>query len=165
MKAIFFDASGVLYYRRDKQGAMRAFLERHHLPAPPFKQVRQARADAHARASIGELSREAYFDAVLAAWGVIAPALQAEGHQVLAAARRDFVLYDGVVEMVQTLWTRGFKLGIVTDTVTPTAETLRCFAHQGYRLGRLCKLYGGGRTQARPTHLPSRPHSEWCCTC
>jgi HAD superfamily hydrolase (TIGR01509 family) len=131
MKAIFFDASGVLYYRRDKQGAMRAFLERHHLPAPPFKQVRQARADAHARASIGELSREAYFDAVLAAWGVIAPALQAEGHQVLAAARRDFVLYDGVVEMVQTLWTRGFKLGIVTDTVTPTAETLRCFAHQG----------------------------------
>src|SRR5205823_6091304 len=55
----------------------------------------------------------------------------AEGHQILAAARNDFVLYDGVIEMVQTVRRRGFKLGIVTDSVTPTAETLRCLAEQG----------------------------------
>jgi epoxide hydrolase-like predicted phosphatase len=131
MKAIFFDASGVLYYRRNKYGAMQAFLERHHLPMPNLKEVRRATADARARASIGALSRTAYFDAVLAACGATAPALQAEGHQVLAAARHDFVLYNGVVEMVQTLRTRGFKLGIVTDTVTPTAETLHYLAEQG----------------------------------
>jgi hypothetical protein len=109
MKAIFFDASGVLYYRRNKYEAMQAFLERHHLPVPNLKEVRRATADARARASIGELSRTAYFDAVLAACGVTAPALQAKGHRVLAAARHDFVLYDEVMEMVQTLRTRGFK--------------------------------------------------------
>src|SRR5947207_14985163 len=50
---------------------------------------------------------------------------------MLSTARRDIVLYEGVVKMVQTLCTRVFKLSIVTDTVTPTTETLCYFAHQG----------------------------------
>ena len=44
MQAIFFDANGVLYYRVDKHGSMRSFLERQHLPVPSAKTVHQTTA-------------------------------------------------------------------------------------------------------------------------
>jgi len=87
MRAIFFDANGVLYYRVDKNRPMRMFLERHQLPVPPAETVREAMVDMRGRAFIGIISKAVYYDAVLAAWGVTDPRLREEGHRVQDAAQ------------------------------------------------------------------------------
>lgn len=131
MKGMFFDASGVLYHQPHRNQAICAFLERHGLPIPDVKQVKRLTKDATSRAGVGALNREAYFDILLAAWGVTDPSLRAEGHAALAANRTNFVLYPGVVEVLQTLRARSFKLGVVTDTLMTTEEILGRFAQQG----------------------------------
>jgi HAD superfamily hydrolase (TIGR01509 family) len=131
MQAIFFDANGVLYYRVDKHGPMRAFLERHHLRVPSAKTVHQATAAVRKRAFVGAIAKADYYDAVLAAWGVTDPRLRAEGHRVQDAAQAAIILYTGVPETLQTLKARGFKLGIVTNSVATTSDKLRWFREGG----------------------------------
>ena len=48
---------------------MRMFLERQHLPIPPAHTVREAISDVRGPAFVGTISKAAYYDAVLAAWG------------------------------------------------------------------------------------------------
>ena len=131
MQAIFFDANGVLYYRVDKHAPMRTFLERHHLPVPSPTTVHQTTAGVRKRASVGAISKADYYDAVLAAWGVAEPRLRAEGHRVQDAAQAAIILHAGVPETLQTLKARGFKLGIVTNSVATTADKLRWFREGG----------------------------------
>jgi len=131
MQAIFFDANGVLYYRVDKHGPMRAFLERHHLRVPSAKTVHQATAAVRKRAFVGAIAKADYYDAVLAAWGVTDPQLRAEGHRVQDAAQAAIILHTGVPETLQTLKARGFKLGIVTNSVATTSDKLRWFREGG----------------------------------
>jgi HAD superfamily hydrolase (TIGR01509 family) len=131
MQAIFFDANGVLYYRVDKHGSMRAFLERHHLPVPLTEMVRQATAAVRERAFIGAISKATYYDTVLAAWGVTDPQLQAEGHRVQDTAQAAIILYAGVLETLPVLKARGFKLGIITNAVASTTDKLRWFHNSG----------------------------------
>jgi HAD superfamily hydrolase (TIGR01509 family) len=125
MKVVFFDASGVLYYRPDKYRLVRDFLRRHNLPVPEARSVRRSTRDIHEHASTGAVSLETYRDALLAAWGAAAPELRAEGQQVLAAAEHDVCLYEGVANTAKGLRKRGFKLGVVTDTVVSTPDALR----------------------------------------
>jgi HAD superfamily hydrolase (TIGR01509 family) len=131
MQAIFFDANGVLYYRVDKHGSMRAFLERHHLPVPSAKIVHQTTAAVRERAFVGAISKAAYYDTVLAAWGVTDPQLRDEGHCVQDAAQAAIILYPGILETLPVLKARGFKLGIITNAVASTTDKLRWFHHSG----------------------------------
>jgi putative hydrolase of the HAD superfamily len=125
MRAIFFDANGVLYYRVDKNRPMRMFLERHQLPVPPATTVRDATVDMRGRAFIGAISKAAYYDALLAAWGVTDPRLREAGHRVQDAAQATIFLHAGVLETLPALKARGFKLGIVTNAVASTTDKLR----------------------------------------
>jgi HAD superfamily hydrolase (TIGR01509 family) len=131
MKAVFFDVSGVLYYRPDKYRLVREFLTRNNLPVPESRSVRRSTRDIHGEASTGAVSLETYRDALLAAWGAAAPELRDEGQQVLAAAEHDVCLYEGVPDTLKELRERGFKLGVVTDTVVSTPDALRRLANCG----------------------------------
>ncbi len=131
MRAIFFDANGVLYYRVDKNRPMRMFLERHQLPVPLAETVRAATADMRGSAFIGAISKAAYYDAVLAAWGVTDPRLREEGHRVQDAAQAAIFLHVGVLETLPALKVRGFKLGIVTNAVASTTDKLRWLRDSG----------------------------------
>ena len=103
MKAIFFDASGIIFYRVDKHQAIRALLQRHNVPMARAGAMRNATKAVRTRAFCGQASHEEWYDAVLAAWGLADPAL------------RD----------------RGFKLGIVSNTAYSTEETLEWFRSRG----------------------------------
>jgi len=83
---------------------------------------------------IGSVGREALNDAILAAYGVTDDALLASGRTALAADDADITLYGGVPETLYELRRRGFKLGVVTDSVSPTAEKLRWFRSRGLAL-------------------------------
>jgi HAD superfamily hydrolase (TIGR01509 family) len=131
MQAIFFDANGLLYYRVDKHGPMRAFLERNHLLVPATKTGHQATAAARRLAFVGAISKAAYYDAVLTAWGVTDPQLRAEGRQVQDAAQAAIILHTGVPETLRALKARGFKLGSVTNSVAATADKLHWFREHG----------------------------------
>jgi HAD superfamily hydrolase (TIGR01509 family) len=131
MKAIFFDASGIIFYRVDKHRAIRALLERYKVPMARSGTMRNATKPVRTRAFCGQASHEEWYDAVLAAWGLADPTLREEGHQALAADAADITLFDGVPETLQALHDRGFKLGIVSNTAYSTEETLEWFRSRG----------------------------------
>src|SRR6266508_2193832 len=116
MRAIFFDANGVLYYRVDKNRPMRMFLERHQLPVPLAETVRAATADMRGSAFIGAISKAAYYDAVLAAWGVTDPRLREEGHRVQDAAQAAIFLHAAAPETHTPPQQHALQLALVTTT-------------------------------------------------
>ena len=131
MKAIFFDADGVLYYRQHKRQHLCSFLEQHGLVLPEAEMLRHATRAAHIQASYGIIEQEALYKVILGACNVNDPALLRAGCQVLATDNADITLYEGVAEMLPALKTRGFLLGIVTNTAVATAEKLRWLHERG----------------------------------
>jgi HAD superfamily hydrolase (TIGR01509 family) len=131
MKAVFFDADGVLYYRQHKRQHLRSFLEQHGFLLPEAETLWQATQDAHRMASCGVIEREALYEVILDACHVSDLALRREGVQALAADDAHITLYESVAETLPALKIRGFRLGIITNTVTPTAEKLRWFHECG----------------------------------
>lgn len=125
VRALFFDADGVLYHRPAPDIRLRSFLERHAFPLPSDERITAAVATVAEPAKLGAIPRDALFDAILAACGVAQDGLLPEGRAALAADAADVTLYDGVSSTLHALRERGFMLGVVTDSVSPAAEKLR----------------------------------------
>lgn len=122
MQAIFFDADGVLYTHGDRQAHLRAFLARHGIALPLWEQLRAAITVSLRQATIGAISRDALYDAVLAACGLTDPGRIARGREAIAADDANIVLYDGVRETLPILAARGLKLGVVTNSASSADE-------------------------------------------
>jgi putative hydrolase of the HAD superfamily len=123
LKAVLFDANGVLYYRPRTRRFLAAFLKQHDLSLPSHdviyaaqKQIRTANTAYH---------RTDLYDAVLHACGVSDPALYPAGRQALAEDAAAIMLYPSVNETLYTLRQRGFKLGVVTNSSATTTEKLQ----------------------------------------
>lgn len=134
MKAIFFDGNGVLYARPNKGARLGAFLIRHGITAPPPDAVWTAIREVRDRAFVGRVTERELYAAMLAAHGVKDPALLDEGLAVLAADQANIALYPGVLETLAELRQRGFRLGVITDSASPTATKLAWFRSQGLHL-------------------------------
>lgn len=130
MKAVFMDASGVLYCRQRDYRFLRAFLQSAQLPAPSADELQRLRNSVK-RQDGTDASREDRYAAFLAALGVTQPRLQAEGVQVLVREAAEITLFPGVAATLRTLKARGFKLGVITNTVTPGREKQRWLARCG----------------------------------
>lgn len=127
MKAVFFDADGVLYYRQNRGHHLRSFLQQQHLPPPDKEALSRLRQDVRIQASCGLIAREKWYEAILDVCNVTDPALRRAGIAALAADDADITLHESVAETLPALKTRGFRLGVVTNTVSSTAEKLRWF--------------------------------------
>lgn len=127
MQAVFFDANGVLYYRPRRYLHLLAFLARHRLPTPTPAELQRLRAEVRPAAA----SREAKYDAFLAALGAGDPALREAGRRVLQQEAAAIALFPGVAATLRALKTRGLKLGVITNTATPGAEKRRWLAEAG----------------------------------
>jgi HAD superfamily hydrolase (TIGR01662 family) len=134
VKAIFFDANGIIYSRGITRPHLRAFLEGHGLPMPPIAEINATIAEVRSRAFVGATSREELFDAVLAACGATDAALREDGRRTQTEDDAAIVLYEGVLETLPALRARGFKLGVITDASASTAEKLRWFAARGLHI-------------------------------
>jgi putative hydrolase of the HAD superfamily len=129
MKAIFFDAHGVLYRRAANAHPLIPFLQAHQLASPSAKALRKLRKDIRRSSPYGTQTEQN--TAILAALGITDPTLIQEGLQVLAQAAAEIVLFPDVIETLQALQCRGFQLGIITNSNASSAEKQRWFANCG----------------------------------
>ncbi|NIS79541.1 MAG: HAD hydrolase-like protein [Anaerolineales bacterium] len=134
MKATFFDANGVLYFRVHGQRFFQAFLQELGLQMPDVHTLKVATAEIHDQALRGQVSNNDYFNAVLRFCGVTNPSLMVHGRAALDRDHGDIQLFGGVKETLVELKTRGFKLGIVTDAAVPKAKKLEWFEANGLNI-------------------------------
>ncbi len=126
IEGIFFDAADVLYRRKEPTAAYaQRLVSGKGYPTALSAQDAERRQVLSQRAKRGQVSPEAYWDAVLLLYGVPAAA----GRAVLVAqiiAQADEVdALPAARATVQTLKARGFFLGIITDTIYPIATKMR----------------------------------------
>jgi len=131
MKAIFFDADGVLYERAPRPRYLETFLKAHRVPVPPREVIHTAAQELKDRAMLGQVAPSMYYDAVLAACGVTDPALLPEGRKAIEEDRANIILFPCVQYAVGVLKGRGFKLGIITDASVPQRVKLAWLASRG----------------------------------
>jgi FMN phosphatase YigB (HAD superfamily) len=131
MKAIFFDADGVLYERGPRPRYLETFLHAHRLPVPPREAIHAAAQELKDQATRGQVPPSQYYDAILAACGVADPALLPEGRKAIEEDRANIILFPCVQYALGVLKERGFKLGIITDASVPQAVKLTWLAHRG----------------------------------
>ena len=121
MKAIFFDANGVLYSRVHGKRYLKAFLEELGLQIPDAEGLKDATVEIHDRALRGQVNNDEYHNAVLEFCGVTNPSLMVSGRAALDRDHADIKLFEGVRETLLEIKSRGFKLGVVTDAAVPKA--------------------------------------------
>jgi putative hydrolase of the HAD superfamily len=117
VRAILFDADGVLYYRKDKGRELTSFLVTMGIPVDrvPIEKLQRYRS----LASIGQMTFEDYKKAVLHLYGITDPELIARGIEISLDGNHDIGHFEGVRETLEELKNRKLYLGIVTDTAQP----------------------------------------------
>ena len=120
IRGIFFDAAGVFYDRKETTGtfARRRLVE---LGYPPelSKENNARKKELHLLATEGRLSHETYWDQVLALHRVDDLTLRAKLRKEILDHTFDVFAYPGGKEALAGLGARGYRLGIVTDTIYP----------------------------------------------
>jgi FMN phosphatase YigB (HAD superfamily) len=134
MKAIFFDANGVLYFRAARKRHLQAFLAQHGLRMPDTNDLEHATAEIHDRALRGQVSNDEYFNTILRFCGVRSPSLMVIGRASLDRDHGDIKLFRGVKQSLLELKSRGFKLGIITDAAVSKAEKLEWLKARGIQI-------------------------------
>ncbi len=120
IKGLFFDAAGVFYDRKEPTGsfARRRLVELGYLPELS-KENNARKKEIHLLATEGRLSHEAYWDQVLLLHGVDDLRLRAKLRKEILDHTFDVFAYPGGKEAMAGLGARGYRPGIVTDTIYP----------------------------------------------
>ncbi len=134
MKAIFFNAKGVLYHRPDSTVYLRAFLESNGLQSPPIDSLKKTLSSLKDQIKRGRLVPEIYSDALLKACGVKSPALFTEGEKAIARDQANIVLFPGVIATLGMLKARGFKMGIITDSYVSSEKKISWLRANGLQI-------------------------------
>ncbi len=120
IRGIFFDAGGVLYQRVSPtvDFALR-LLEAHHFYQRPCAADAQELESMRGRASEGAVGHEAYWQRFLSLHGVEDPLKRSQMIQQITDFSNDVQPVEGCPQTLAELRRRGFRLGIVTDTIYP----------------------------------------------
>ncbi len=122
IRAVLFDAEGVLYFRKDKNKEYRKFFREFGLPS---REIPEEQKEHFRRmASIGLITFEQYKQSVLQTIGITDPAQLRRGVEI-AQEESDKVHYiPGARATLEQLKSRNLYLGIVTDTAHPLHEKI-----------------------------------------
>jgi len=117
VRAILFDADGVLYYRKDKSREYRKIfkefgIKTKELPETEIQQYRHL-------ASIGHITFDQYKQEVLHLYGVTDPCQISRGIQIAHEESEKVHYFKGTRETLNNLKNKNLYLGIVTDTAHP----------------------------------------------
>ncbi len=130
VKAIFFDAGDILYYRPHRDMHLNAYLKGKILnPHPDFE-----RRKKHYRelAFSGKLRRHSYYEHVLRLYGITDPDEIAAGINAMRQDDYDVEIISGAAETVRQLKEQGYLLGIITDTALSFSRKLSWFDQHGF---------------------------------
>lgn len=125
IRALFFDAAGVLYTRPRSawDEALRLFAE-HGLAVEPNAERESARRLIANEASLGRISSTTYFSRALDLYDVRAP----ERDAILSAVDRfadEIIPTPGARDALLALKGKGKVLGVITDTMYPLDRKMR----------------------------------------
>ena len=117
IRAILFDAEGVLYTRSHKSQRFTAFLkelgmDEENIPTPQVDLLRH-------QAFIGHITFDQYKEGVLRLYGITQPSLISRGVQIINEEYNKIHFFNGVQETLNALKNKKYYLGIVTDTAQP----------------------------------------------
>src|SRR3990167_4119504 len=98
IKAIFFDANGVIYYRARSHFHYNKFLDNQHISISPKDIIHQTVTHVFNDAMIGRVTKKELFSCILRAHGIKGQELIKMGYEALLQDECNIVLYDGVVE-------------------------------------------------------------------
>lgn len=130
IKAIFFDAGGILYYKPHKGKHIRQFFRRYKITAP--EHIVREKLKLKDQAFQGKLDRHEYYAMVIRLYGVTDPQVIEEGATALLLDATTVEIVPGVPETMRKLKDKGFILGIITDTATPISTKLDWFDRAGF---------------------------------
>jgi putative hydrolase of the HAD superfamily len=117
IRAVLFDAEGVLYYRKDKDREYRKILKEFDLQITEFPEDKKE----HYRrmASIGLITFDEYKQKVLELIGIRDPAQIARGIHIANEESENVSFFSDSRKTLEKLKNNNFYLGIVTDTAHP----------------------------------------------
>ncbi len=130
IKAIFFDAGDILYFRPDKDKNLNQFLEKQKLEIHPDLDAERDRLKDLAYS--GQIGRHDYYEHLLHLYGITDPAAIAAGVEAMKLDDNTVEIVDGVPDTIIQLKERGYILGIITDTAMPFSKKLNWFDHHGF---------------------------------
>jgi len=131
MKAIFFDANGVIYYRCEQNRYLKDFLQKNNLALPSVEVLSAQTEELHDAALRGQIPQVDYLDAILKTCGVKGLSLLKEGRAAIEKDHGNIVLFPMVKDTLDTLKERGFLVGVVTDAAVNKSTKLAWFKEQG----------------------------------
>ncbi len=130
VKAIFFDAGDILYYRPERDRYLNEFLAKHpHEHAANFETERKRIKDL---AFSGQIKRHDYYRELIHLYGIDDAQLVEEGMQALSRDDDTVAIFEGVPETINHLKEMGYILGIITDTAMPFTRKLNWFDEHGF---------------------------------
>jgi putative hydrolase of the HAD superfamily len=117
IRAVLFDADGVLYYRNNKDQELNSFITKYGTPGCeiPESKINQLRHQAF----VGQITFEQYKTAVLNLHGITDPDLITSGIQKVIEEKEKIHFFNDALETLLQLKNRELYLGIVTDTAQP----------------------------------------------
>jgi HAD superfamily hydrolase (TIGR01509 family) len=129
LKALFFDAGDLLYYRPNEGHLFNAFL----IDLGISERINpQLQADLKQLAFCNIITRREYHTRLIRSLGIQDEALLKRGIAIMEQEDDEVAIFDGVPETMRTLKAQGFYLGIITDTSLPVATKLRWFERAGF---------------------------------
>ncbi len=117
IRAILFDADGVLYFRKHKDQELNSFIKRY---GSPCKEGLEHEINRYRHmAFTGQLTFEEYKTRVLALYGIDDPLLISRGLRKAAQEKEKVHFFADTLDTLTRLKNRPLYLGIVTDTAQP----------------------------------------------
>lgn len=130
IKAIFFDAGDILYFRPDKDKNLNLFLKEQILDIhPDFLAERERLKDL---AFSGQMGRHDFYEQVLRLYGLTDPEAISAGVDAMKQDDYSVEILDGVPDTIIQLKRKGYILGIITDTAMPFSKKLNWFDQYGF---------------------------------
>lgn len=130
LRAVLFDAEGVLYYRKDKDHEYRKIFKEFGIKN---KVVPEEEKERYRRmASVGMITFEQYKQNVLQVIGITDPAQIARGIQIAHEEHEHVHFFKGIRETLEKLKSRNLYLGVVTDTAHPLHVKINKFERGGF---------------------------------
>jgi putative hydrolase of the HAD superfamily len=117
IKAILFDADGVLYYRDNKNQELNSFIIKYGTPCT--ENVESEIAQLRHKAFTGELTFAQYKTQVFKLYNITDPRLVAQGVERAIKEKEEVHFFLDTVDTLETLKKRDYYLGIITDTTQP----------------------------------------------
>lgn len=130
VQALLFDAGDILYYRPERGKFFTEIL--HSLGIDPEQNHENERYVLRQQAYRGEIEQEEYQKEILGLYGIVQPEQVASGLDAMKKDENNVQFFEGVRETLLELKSKGYLLGIVTDTANPLHAKLAWFEAGGF---------------------------------